>query len=854
MFKKKPDTPPAYSPHDLLPVSLRAPLRPPLRGPLRAHLSSLLFKSIKNKPYEPTPELQRQIDILGSQPSISQVSSQPTSSTPSISAVTSPLRLPSDLSTVSSNTQTEYFDVLPSFQMFQSILRRDGSQFSENRRGRPPVYGDQNTLPSPPPRSPALSPMRSRETDPFDAMHSNNDTEVPHEALYNGEAPPDDASHHNDNVAVTVDLSLHSPLDNIDKLAKAPSSPIDVQIHVTKHVPQPGTRAEMETRLKEYTSDDMVNGYITITNTGSVPVEFGLFTVSLEGTVKITERATTGSIMGPKFKKIIMKKFLKMYDLNALYGYTHVPNSSGIDYVLFTRDTDGCILGLPDDRVLQPKERYKKFFTFRFPKKLLDNACAHGLMPHLFPPPSFGLDRTCFGNRGEGVQLNKALGYGFLNARGTPLLTKDYAPDNTSVSYTIEAKFIDKLADEHVRLLEHDVNHSPDDEFVILRSAQYYLRFIPNLSEKMKFYNSMFELALQWGIAFFYIRAITCKSTLTQIDSMMGDVEEEIQEKFAPRELGSEKEKGTEVARGYAKKNKTRHEIDSTNSKSMLAGRTVPVYGKKKKAILLSLVRIGSLKAWARVPDHVMRYALPKLLAKYNRGDDGGDDGNALRPVTLNVAELYDHEDLELVGLSLEFEAADGRTRPPIISSIDVNVVVWSFHSEYAIPFEVGPDLFYVASEGTDALDDDDELATTRKNLQWVKDRAYHYLSFVKSTQTLLLKQAFLFLKAMKHLAVKKDTLREYFAPVTSTLHPTIVGGEGWLCAQHERGFRWTREIEVPLKVLNKNNVNLLPSFQSCLVGRQYCLQVMVKYKGGSSENGDFGDNVVRVEVPVMIG
>ena len=57
-----------------------------------------------------------------------------------------------------------------------------------------------------------------------------------------------------------------------------------------------------------------------------------------------------------------MKKFFKMYDLNVSYGYVQVPNSAGIQYEPFSHDTsDGSVIGLPTDRLLQPNIKYKKF-------------------------------------------------------------------------------------------------------------------------------------------------------------------------------------------------------------------------------------------------------------------------------------------------------------------------------------------------------------------------------------------------------------------------------------------------------------------------------------------------------------
>ena len=97
-----------------------------------------------------------------------------------------------------------------------------------------------------------------------------------------------------------------------------------------------------------------------------------------------------------------------------------------------------------------------------------------------------------FYNRGEAIQLNKALGYGFLNVRGTPMLTKDYSFDDLSISYTIEAKFIDRL--NSTEPISHDEINNTDNnnnaaEYVISKSSQYFLRFIPDLKNKYNIVN-----------------------------------------------------------------------------------------------------------------------------------------------------------------------------------------------------------------------------------------------------------------------------------------------------------------------------------------------------------------------------
>lgn len=209
----------------------------------------------KNVPYRPSAEQQQYIDNLGSSTSVTA------------------------LSATSSAAHTQYFDVLPSFQMFQAILKRDDEQFNENLLLDPPRYGDtSNSSPTPP----ELSPMNSnsslgspRRTDIIDEILDNNSSEEPeydYEENYGfADDEANDGLQNNNreyysrhNISNANATFGHTVLDNIDRLPKLNNSPIDIQIFVTKEVPNPNMPNELETRLKEYTNGDLVNGYIVI--------------------------------------------------------------------------------------------------------------------------------------------------------------------------------------------------------------------------------------------------------------------------------------------------------------------------------------------------------------------------------------------------------------------------------------------------------------------------------------------------------------------------------------------------------------------------------------------------------------
>ncbi|KAK6454821.1 ubiquitination pathway protein [Scheffersomyces xylosifermentans] len=858
----------------------------------------------RNVPYTPSKEQQKYIDSLSN-------------SSSSVNA----------LSTVSSSTQTEYFDVLPSFQMFQSILKRDDNQFSEDLRTLPPVYGDTaNSSPTPPS---GLSPVssNSHSTNISTVMESVNTRLAEYELEREHEERGDylfdedhdvttneseEESTHNQNVAVTQDRYGHSPLDNIDKLHKAPHSPIDIQTFVTKFVPQPNQKNELETRLKEYTSGDMVNGYIIITNTSDKPVNFGLFTVSLEGTIKATERNhDANALEGHKYSKILMKKFLKMYDLNASYGYTDIPNSAGIEYTAFSTDTsDGTQIGLPNERVLEPHQKYKKFFTFRFPDRLLDNSCIHSILPHVLPPPSMGLDRTCFYNRGNTIQLNKALGYGFLNVRGTPLLTRDYSFEDVSVSYTIEAKFIDKKdTKDQVPLSESDINDSNSDaDYVISKSTQYFLRFIPDLKEQLQNASRSFHYTPETyefdGIDGKLFLDYLHLSTWRYIHMQNYQLEKEIDDRLAKEELSIEdiKHKNLIVSNSestsltlerilskqhsFEESRKQREsdyneQIHYEDLKMIGSKTSFEIYGKKKKMILSSLIKIGESRIYVKVPNKVIPYTSPKLLMKYNMGieDDKSNTispvvsrgnltptktENSLRPipsltrVSSHISGIYNRSESDIISsldISLIFDPVENSAKPPQISFVETNVVFWNYYTEYPLPFELGYDFFY-ANPDEKSNKAQDSIEFTKNNLQELKDQVSNYIHFLKTNQVFVSKNNYLYLKSIKNLGVKKDTIKDYYKTINANTHAELLNSESsWKANQlPNKKMQWVKNLTIPLIPINKNNINLLPSFQSCLVGRLYCLQVVVKYKGSGSDQNEFADNMVKVDVPILVG
>lgn len=856
------------------------------RNPRPALNSSSSFRSLKNGapekkkdvPYKPSSDLQAQIDKLGGSVS--------------------------NLTTFSTGAQTEYFDVLPSFQMFQSILKRNDFEFDEPTLGNPPVYGD-TTRSSPSPPS-GLSPMHSHRditsvlqsaSEQLEGLDVNDDDEA-HEGQYlfsdnemedglqrrSRLRTPLNRNHSSDRSqsvgtpvgAVTHESFGHSVLDNIDMLPTAKTSPLSVEIFVTKDVPVPNQPSEFESKLKEYTCGDMVNGYVVITNNLDKDVNFGLFIVSLECTIKAVHSRRDNEVI--KVEKILQKKPLKMYDLNASYNEAAIPSSVGIEYECLERDLhDGCLMGLPNDRILKPHEKYKKFVTFRFPEMLLDNSCPHGVLRHTMPPPTFGIDVTAFQKRAGSIAVNKALGYGLLSVRGSPLKVRDYDFEDVSVSYSIEAKFIDKQheKDQKLPVLPDDIN-DPENQsnYVVSKSSQFFLRFIPDIEVQIETALtsiSHFGMSSTSGLDDWLYNVIAKRSTWHFIRQMNLSIEEEIESSLNKREFSDQqlKRKHIQIGRVPYESGDTKRLIEKNgashvrqeflNQKILFTHEPTEIVGKKKKSFLLSVSKIGYMTLGIRVPDKLIPYGSPRLLQKYNNGLADGSlaaslsrNGSqlSLKPVVSNhnMTELYNRGDdsvIKNLEVQLLFDADDASVKPPHIALIDISVVAWSYKTEYPIPVSFEHDFFYSKADVPGVVMLTDDVENTKMNLQELKDLVHHYIEFLKETKTFVSQNAFSYLKGLSKLGVKKDTIEDYF----QTINTRSFSADDWKPVLKTSKVTWSRSLLLPLVVANKNNVTLPPSFQSCLVGRLYALQVQIKFKGG-----EVSHNRIKLDVPVLVG
>lgn len=331
------------------------------------------------------------------------------------------------------NDESLLVDILPSFDMY-NVLHRHIPQGNVNPELHdfPPVY--------------IAEQSNSTTTTTTNLM---NDLEVTNTVHYS--IPTDD---------VQDDLNDNDNI-NIDKLYSLPKlnkSPIDIDIRITKNPAKPHTmKYEEQSMLKEYTSGDIVHGYCIISNQSSQTINFEMFYVTLEAYI---------SIINKEIGKRTVKRFLRMVDLCASWSYTDIDPSTGVDYVPGEIDHyDGSVIGLTNNRVLQPNTRYKKIFMFKLPTNLLDVTCKHEHFNHCQLPPSFSVDKFKNGFKYANIEVNDVLGCGHMGIKGTPILTNDLSNDGISINYTIDARIVGK--DLKIKKLN------------ILKEKEFNLRFIP---------------------------------------------------------------------------------------------------------------------------------------------------------------------------------------------------------------------------------------------------------------------------------------------------------------------------------------------------------------------------------------
>lgn len=262
-------------------------------------------------------------------------------------------------------------------------------------------------------------------------------------------------------------------LDNIHNLRNftdsdnAVSKQISISVHFTEDVGEPGkVPKHIDPLIFEYKQGDYLNGYILLENKSDGPINFEMFYVLFEGNFEVLNPDNTKSILK-------IKKFLEMYDFAASWNWSSVDrllSDENEHYVCASRldpldNTKLCIR----HKQFVPGNKYKRFFTFKIPEKLLDTECnEHNLAGHTELPPTVG------------VSLKER------NSNNTKMApVTDFSFVGASTSYAVIARFIGRASqinENEAENLKTKLINSTGDEFVIIKENVSFIRILQDLS------------------------------------------------------------------------------------------------------------------------------------------------------------------------------------------------------------------------------------------------------------------------------------------------------------------------------------------------------------------------------------
>lgn len=728
------------------------------------------------------------------------------------------------------------FDVLPSFEMYHSFQYSAPNGSFENPNDFPPDYfhkidapnyaassiGSESALTPGIPSSasnnfdnvnddffsssalvtPAISTTSTAAASSYSVPCSSVSDTAPVYAPATPSPPPATPDTHPADATFDQEIEKNI-IDKAHTLPNYDSFDIKVDVFVTKDVPCPNQKPEMESMLKEYTSGDVVHGYVVVQNTSDEPLEFQMFHVTLEGYT---------SIIDEKNRKQIVKRFLTMVDLSASWSSGCISPSSNISFEALSKDSEGCILGLRNDRVLEPHTKYKKFFTFKFPYNLLDNVCRHQHEVHTLLPPSFGVDTVKRKHKNADIDINPVTHYGHLGSRGSPLLTNDLSQPNLSVSYGINARLI-------------GISPRQPTKLSVLKDQEYSLRFIPfgfavplyssktglnliceNIEHEFKIANDALKLKIEgekdrYGDDDVKIQQLGMTSSSA---SSIQDLKFPLRNKS----LG-----------GYTDEPKVETQLTYLLNGSVTSSFLRKLKGGKKSSV--DSTKSGLITVSTSVPKDGLPYRSPPHLRKTNEISNLSEAGYKNYDSLSSSLSMNEKRKLSSLKLHFNFLPSDHSMDlvPPEIKSIKPSLIVMNIFSSSSIPIKLSSDLF--------ASKDFNKLKTKfEKYFDTYNELESKFESNSLSINDHLDTEIMLDIKSMKDIQVEKHQLAVFDYSMNDKQND-------WKHSDDPNV--WEKNIDLSLNFKDNISETLVPNFQGCLLSRVYCINVNVVFKNGQS-------------------
>ena len=669
----------------------------------------------------------------------------------------------------------------------------------------------------------------------------------------------------------------------VDKIHEFPHrrvNNLDIKVVLTKDAVLPNTPSEPQNLLREYSSGEFLNGYVTITNRSTKPIKFEGFYVSLEGSINVKNRET---------KQVTKKFFLKMHDLSATWSYGNVELSSGVAYSCAAIDSgDGSQLGLPNSKVLDPKTKYKKYFCFKIPKKILDNNCKHQHASHLAIPPSFGINRNKYEN--SFIDINDLLGYGHLGFRGSPVLTPDLASYDKYVSsalkkntsgilsgsklkcgFTNEGSFINY--DISCRLVMKDEKASIP---YVLNDTSYNLRIIPNTlssNEKYKYNDNKSSIidvdSLKKQLSTIYDQAIRCTDQLETLlqkcehwDDLILFNKEDLM--FNSYNIGEKKQSDAQSCKTLVSNQSSTNEklkksrlIDDQND----TYKTVINHNSKPKKSSINFTNRFNNLFVSELPKEikqdnslscrttieasfnkdlkVLPYHRSNYLALQNKieGKNKTDKKVWCKEIVSQLPTTVSDYELTSLPLTITVDNINGDIDIPKIKKITTKLFSYTTYTERSCPILLDANFLIKEPHFLNQL-----VVNCKERLKHISNLKKNYMKHQEKLKLLAMKlnvpqyairfesfigsELYSNLEALSTLNVEKFEMNNVFEPTDLSQ----LNSQKWEQISPNKS---KCEVNVNLKYKERLFLTILPSFDSCLMSRFYHLEVQYEFSNG---------------------
>lgn len=694
--------------------------------------------------------------------------STPIDLAPSVSTPLQPLSSPA-------YEEVPMWNILPSYQLYESTFSKNVNPLSEDLNFDPPTYDA---------TSPAATPPFQAADDYFLLQ-------------------PTEPNRWENSI-----LGNTHKLKRLETFNSQLAEKVKVDIKLTLN---PGKRGfppvYLDALAYEFLQGDSIHGYVTVLNLSRQQLSFDMFSVIFEGRVSVN-----GDESG---KPAVFYKFLNMFDYAASWTPALLDDSteSYIDPI------DGCRVALPDNKTLEIGVTYKKFFSFTIPEKLLDCACeTHNILCHSELAPSLGLDRHQFLQglrklREKPPKLERpALGRAqsasldLLLARKPQqnLRVKDFSFPDTSISYCVEARIVGKLSS-----YGGAVPASGNDKFIIVKEASSSIRVIPREM------NHESIATREFGAQMFY-------------DDFVRDIRNSI-------EVGRKLEEGgTTPLVALGRRPSAVKYTQLYNTEQAARPRDSPDFEVflpyRKKALTLPPKVIGILGAKTSKREYAIKYCAPYTFKEYH--------SHALKDATRVLTVP--------VEVSFIFANKSKTSKPPEIKSVSADLVACTYRSKkYPIPVEFFQEMRFQNKASGDTLE------------KLVVQPFHGYLGEItrlaekRGLEILNLNnQAIMDIKCLANLSVKYNAFK------IDLVTTKTAGGLGLWSESAPGKFQKSLQVTLNLEGLFSRDANrlsddllaeagcLVPSFQTCIVGRYYYINVMIRL---------LNNEVLTTKVPIRI-